>query len=123
MEQIELKVPTVIDGHSIDASFDSGTSDAIINWAAARAWGFTEKNPRVRPDSAQPALVSSVSGVVLRVGTQTLSAPVVWIADSKFSAEAEYKTKPMMLLGLRQFRDRVLFLSHSNGSICIGSAK
>lgn len=119
LEQIELRFPVVADGHPIDATFDSGTSEAIINWAEARVLGLTPASPRVRPDSADPAWVSVVNDVVLRVGSQTLPSPRVWIVDLKFSGAADYRTKPMMLLGVSQFRDRVLFMSHSTGTVCI----
>jgi hypothetical protein len=121
-DQIELQFPTLIDGKRIDATYDSGTSDAIINWAAARMLGLTPPNLRVRPDTAAPG-TATIVGSTLRVGGHTLAAPEVFIADGKFVGGDGYLTKPMMLLGLRQFRDRVLFMSHSTGTICIGPVK
>lgn len=116
--QIELKFPVTVDGHAIDATFDSGTPEPIINWAEARVLGITPSSPRIRPDSVDK-WAWEVSNVVVRLGGQALPSPRVWITDLKFSGDSSYKTKPMIFLGLRQFRDRVLFMSHSTGNVCV----
>ena len=111
------------DGHPIDATFDSGTPDAIINWAEARVLGLTPESPRVHPDSTDPKWASVARDVVVRLGNDTLSSPRVWITDLKFSGATNHRTTPMMMLGVRQFRDRVLFMSHSSGTVCISQPK
>lgn len=115
---LELTFPVVIENHAVTATFDSGTRDAIVNSAAAQLLGFTLANPRVRPDPGDSTLFAS--DVDVRVGGHKLASPRVWISDVKFSGAAEYETKPMMILGLTQFRDRVLFMSHNTGTVCIG---
>lgn len=119
--QIELKFPVVLEGHNFTANFDSGTRDAIMNSAPAKLLGFTSTNPRVQsaPDDSTPF----VRDVDLRVGAHKLASPLVWIADAKFQGEPAYATTPMMLVGVAQFRNRVLFMSHSTGTICIGPAQ
>jgi hypothetical protein len=116
--QRELKFPVVLEGHAFTATFDSGTRDAIVNAAAAQLLGFTSANPRVRMDPGDSTLFAS--DVDMHVGVHTLASPRVWIADRKFQGEPDYETTPMMLLGLTQFRRRVLFMSHSTGAVCIG---
>jgi hypothetical protein len=121
LEQRELRFPVTLENHPFSATFDSGTRDAIINAAAAKLLGFTSANPRVRADPEDSTLF--VSDADLHVGTRALAAPRLWIADTKFQGEPDYETTPMMLLGLAQFRNRVLFMSHSTGAICIGPAR
>lgn len=122
-EQTNLRFPVLVDGHPINATFGSGTGDATINLAEAYVLGLTPPNRRVRPDSASPLRAWVANDVVLRVGGSTLHAPNVWITDDKFIGDSSYRTTPSMLLGLAQFRDRTLFLSHSTGTVCIGPTR
>jgi hypothetical protein len=41
------------------------------------------------------------------------------ISDLTFADDADYLAKPMILVGLAHFRDRILFLSYSSGRVCV----
>jgi len=44
----------------------------------------------------------------------------VLISDLTFGDFTDFRTKPMILVGLRHFRNDVLFLSYSTGKVCLG---
>lgn len=134
--QEELLLPLTMNGHRIDGFFDSGSGETLINWAAARALGLDRTSPTVTPvSSGSLALFSfrapahtdgldttnyQAAGITLRLGRRTLPADSVLISDLTFGDFANFRTKPMILVGLRHFRDNVLFLSYSTRKVCVG---
>lgn len=132
----KLKLPIVADGHSIAAEFDTGSNETVMNWAAARLLGLDRANPDVRPFGSgrlmafsnslgTPAGADStnyhVTGVTLRLGRQTLPADTLIISDMAFVDFAHFLTEPLMLVGLHQVRDDLLFLSYSSREVCMTS--
>lgn len=131
----EILLPLAVNGRAIGGHFDSGSGETIMNWAAARALGLSRASPTVtqtgpgsvilfafHPDEQTKGLDTlnyRVAGITLRLGTRTLPADTVLISDLSFRDFAEAGTKPLMLVGLRHFRDDLLFLSYSTGKICI----
>jgi len=130
----KLELPIVPNGHSISAEFDTGSNETIMNWAAARLLGLDRANPAVRPFGSGRLMVFSnslgtppgadstnyhVTGVTLRLGRETLPVDTLTISDLAFVDFADFVTKPLMLVGLQQVRNDLLFLSYSGREVCI----
>ncbi len=131
----EILLPLVVNGRAIGGHFDSGSGETIMNWAAARLLGLNRASPAVtetgpgsvilfafHPDEQTKGLDTlnyRAAGITLRLGTRTLPADTVLISDLSFRDFADAETKPLMLVGLRHFRDDLLFVSYSTGKICI----
>ncbi|MEP6620911.1 MAG: hypothetical protein ABJE47_16420 [bacterium] len=135
-EEEELMLPLVMNGRAIDAHFDSGSGETLMNWAAARLMGLGPTSPGVATTSSAPlvlfqslarqdrgaldATTYQVAGMSLRIGDRILSTDSVLISDSAFANFPDALTKPLILVGLREFQDDVLFLSYSAGTVCVG---
>ena len=107
-----------------------------MNWAAARALGLTPTCAGVRPVASgrlsafsypldwRPAAPDtgtnhSATGLAFRIGNQKLAADSVIISDPTFADFPDVKTRPLILVGLRHFRDYVLLISYSTHSVCM----
>lgn len=119
LEQTELELPVVANGHRINATFDSGRASTVVNWPAAGLLGFTHGSPQLRMEIDPPDTTSLTSAFELRVAGRPLASERVDISELEFVDAPDAKTKPMMVVGWRQMHDRVVFLSHSTGMICI----
>ena len=145
-EQEELQLPLTANGHRIDALFDSGSRRTIMNWAAAHALGIARTDSALRlesrgrqtlflfnqrPTAASDSLAVaqdtepnfSASGVSLRIGPRALPRDSILISDLTFADFSEFRTKPLILVGLRHFRDSILFLSYSTQEVCVGGPR
>jgi hypothetical protein len=135
-DEQELRLPLVVNGHRLEGMFDSGSGLTIMNWSAARALGLTPTSAGVRPITSgrlttfsyrfdrTPAAPDtgtnhSVTGLAFRIGNRTLAADSVIISDPTFGDFPDVKTRPLILVGLRHFRDYVLLISYSTQSVCM----
>jgi hypothetical protein len=131
----EILLPLAVNGRAVSGHFDSGSGETIMNWAAARALGLDPASPGVTANGPRSVLLFAfhpdeqtkgldtinyrAAGITLRLGARTLPADTVLISDLSFRDFADAGTKPLILVGLRHFRDDLLFLSYSTGKICI----
>jgi hypothetical protein len=138
-DEEEIMLPLAMNGRPLDGNFDSGSGESIINWAAARSLGLTPHSPTVTPISsgsyalfsfhqvAHSAAIDTMNyraaGVTLKLGNRELPRDSVVISDLTFVDYADFTTKPLILVGLRHFRDNVLFLSYSTGKVCVGDRR
>jgi hypothetical protein len=120
LDQLELEMPVMANGHSTHATFDSGIPEPVMNWAEAKMLGLDSSNANVRrfPEYGL-ADAYLATGMEMRIGRWRLAGERAVISDRKFDDEPGARRTPMLLLGWRQFGDRVLFLSHTAGAICL----
>jgi hypothetical protein len=119
LEQTELEVPVVANGHRINATFDSGRASTVVNWPAAGLLGFTRGSPQLRMETDPPDTTYFTPTLELRVAGRPLASERIDISELEFVDSPDAKKKPMMVVGWRQMHDRVVFLSHSTGMVCI----
>jgi hypothetical protein len=142
-DQSELKLPVLVDGRRVDALFDSGMDGSIMNWAQARAFGIDRNDARLvagtagrlnmfyfhssRLSAADSVAVDrdsernyKIRDLTMRIGHHVLPADSVVVSDLTFADAPNFRTTPIMLVGLRAFKDLVLYLSYSTQRVCIG---
>ncbi|HEV8217844.1 MAG TPA: hypothetical protein VGP95_18460 [Gemmatimonadaceae bacterium] len=135
-DEQELRLPLVVNGQRFEGMFDSGSGLTIMNWTAARALGLKPTSAGVRPITSgrltafsyrfdrTPAAPDtgtnhSATGLAFRIGNQALAADSVIISDPTFADFPDVKTRPLILVGLRHFRNYVLLISYSTHSVCM----
>ncbi|HEY4216562.1 MAG TPA: hypothetical protein VGM67_05460 [Gemmatimonadaceae bacterium] len=133
-DEEEVLLPLKVNGHAISGTFDSGSGETIMNWAAAKLLGFSRKSPNVTSMSAGALTLFSfhgqingdqdttnyrAAGVTIQLGRRTLPADSVLISDATFTDFDDHLRKPLILVGLRQMRDHILFISYSTGQVCL----
>ncbi len=127
--QQQMLLPVELNGSSTLAEFDSGIHETIINWPEAARLGLTRTSAGVSPRAEaytrfgipNTSYIADVAITIHSDRTLQLSRTPIRISDYKFTSPTSGpESVPKVLIGLDQFRDRVLFLSYSTGRVCVG---
>jgi hypothetical protein len=117
----DLQIPLVVDGHSVNSTFDSGSDETFMNWAEADVLGLSATSPTVHPFPDDPYHEYFIDSLNVTAGNRTLRSGPAVITDRPFPPAVV--KGPVLVLGFDRFRDRVLFLSYSTSMICIGGPR
>jgi hypothetical protein len=117
-----LRLPLVINGHSVTGLFDSGADETTINSAAARALGLRLDDSATRATIVYGETRHEVSSTSVRLGDHPLLAGKLVVSDSSLAKFPDSENTPWVLLGFQHLLDRTLFLSYSTGMVCVGAA-
>jgi hypothetical protein len=121
----QLELPLTVAGRRLSAEFDSGINETMINWTQANEFGITRGSRSLRAEVRSwtrfgaPDTTFLVDGPRVRLGDHHLAPVPVRIAELKFETQISTPNVPQILIGWKQFRDRVLFLSYSSGAVCV----
>jgi hypothetical protein len=123
----QLELPLTVAGRRLSAEFDSGINETMINWTQANEFGITRGSRSLRAEVRSwtrfgaPDTTFRVDVPRVQRGDHRLAPVPVRIAELKFETQTSTPNVPQILIGWKQFRDRVLFLSYSSGAVCVSA--
>lgn len=118
--------PLEANGHAIHSMFDSGSETTNLNVAAARVLGLhsTDSSVHLLPRGVGGQFsrfngqrIWRATGVTLAIGDQRITRPINIYEDLPRESSPN---DPELSLGLNAVRDRVLYVSYSTKTVCIG---